>query len=375
MVDRALKKQMQKAFFKGKVMMLLGARQAGKTTLLKALQTEFKGNTLWLNADEGDVRLQFNNAVTSSQLLQMFGQAQLIIIDEAQLINDIGLKLKLFIDTNPKSQIIVSGSSVFELLNKTNEPLTGRKLDFHLYPLSFNELTANTNLLTQKRLLETRLIFGSYPEIVSNAGNEIYLLKLLTNSYLYKDILQIEGIKKTQLLDKLLLALALQVGNEVSYAEVAQTIGVDAATVEKYIDILEKAFVVFRLTALSRNLRNEIKKTKKIYFYDNGILNAITNNFNSIALRNDKGALWENYLMIERKKRNAYANHYCNNYFWRTFDQAEIDYIEEYNGALHLYEFKWKTKRNKMPQSIQQAYTIANSQFIDVENFEKFLDY
>jgi uncharacterized protein len=165
----------------------------------------------------------------------------------------------------------------------------------------------------------------------------------------------------------------LQVGNEVSYAELAQTIGVDAATVEKYIDILEKAFVIFKLTTLSRNLRNEIKKGKKIYFYDNGILNAITNNFNPILLRNDKGALWENYLMIERKKRNAYTHHYCNTYFWRTFDQAEVDYIEEYKGALHLYEFKWKINRKKMPQSIQQAYTISDMQFVDRDGFSKFL--
>jgi uncharacterized protein len=374
MVNRILKEQLIQLFFKGKVIILIGARQIGKTTLLTEVMHEFEGEKLWLNADEGDIRLMFNNANTSTQILQMFGKAKLIIIDEAQLLENIGHKIKLYIDTKPSSQLIISGSSAFELLNDINEPLTGRKYDFIMYPLSYTELVKHTNTIEQKRLLETRLIFGSYPEIVNNAGQELPLLKQLTNSYLYKDILKIDGIKKTHLLDKLLIALALQVGNEISYNELAQIIGgMDASTVEKYINLLEKAFVIFKLQALNRNLRNEIKKGKKIYFYDNGVLNAITNNFNGINMRTDKGALWENYLISERKKRNAYCNHYCNTYFWRTFNQAEVDYIEEYNGALHLYEFKWKKNRTKMPQSIQQAYTIADMQFIDTTNFEIFL--
>jgi uncharacterized protein len=374
MISRLLKPQLTQQLFMGKVIVIIGARQIGKTTLLQQIISEYQGKTLWLNADEADVRTVFNNASTSTQLLQLFGDAQLMVIDEAQLITDIGLKLKLYIDTKPTSQLIISGSSAFDLLNTSNEPLTGRNYTFTMYPLYYQELVTHTNTLQQKRLLETRLIMGAYPEIVTHTSNALPLLKQLTNSYLYKDILKINGIKKTHLLDKLLLALALQIGNEVSYNELAQIIGgADAATVEKYISLLEKAYVIFKLHALNRNLRNEIKKGKKIYFYDNGVLNAITNNFNAIHLRADKGALWENYLISERLKRNAYNNHYCNTYFWRRFDQTEVDYIEEYNGALHLYEFKWANKRTKMPQSIQQAYAIASTTFIDTNNYEQFL--
>jgi predicted AAA+ superfamily ATPase len=278
------------------------------------------------------------------------------------------------IDTNPDLQIIATGSSAFELLQKSNEPLTGRKKEYHLYPISFLEMVQHTTLLEEKRLLETRLLYGSYPEVINSAGNEKEVLKEITNSYLYKDLLRYEGIKKSSVIDKLLLALALQMGSEVSYNELARTIGnINSATVEKYIDLLEKAFVVFKLNALSRNLRNEIKKTKKIYFYDNGVRNAIVNNFNPLALRNDKGALWENFLMSERLKKNSYTKHFCNTYFWRTFDQAEVDYIEEYDGALNLFEFKWKANNAKMPTSLLQSYSINSSEMIDTNNYEQFI--
>lgn len=374
MISRILLKEIEENLFKKKIILLIGARQIGKTTLLKEVIKRCIEQSLWLNADEQDIKILLENASTSTQLLQLFGKAKLIIIDEAQQIENIGLKLKLIIDTNPELQIIATGSSAFELLQKSNEPLTGRKKEYFLYPLSFSEMVAHTSLLEEKRLLENRLIYGSYPEVINNPGNEKEVLKEIATSYLYKDILRYEGIKKSAVIDKLLVALALQVGSEVSYSELAKTIGnINSATVEKYINLLEKSFVVYKLPALSRNLRNEIKKGKKIYFYDNGILNSIINNFNPLGLRNDKGALWENFLMSERLKHNRYNKLYCNTYFWRTFDQSEVDYVEEYDGALHLFEFKWKTNKKKFPASLLNSYTIGSSEIIDATNYEGFI--
>ena len=374
MILRIIQQEIEKNLFKNKVLLLIGARQIGKTTLLKQVLLNCKEKNLWLNADESDVKRKLENATTSTQLLQLFGNAKLIIIDEAQQVEDIGLKLKLIIDTNPELQIIATGSSDFELLQKSKEPLTGRKKEYHLYPISFSKMVNHTSLLTEQRLLENRLIYGSYPEVINNPGNEKEVLKEITNSYLYKDVLRYEGIKKASVIDKLLVALALQVGSEVSYNELAKTIGnINPTTVEKYINLLEKAFVVYKLPALSRNLRNEIKKGKKIYFYDNGIRNAIINNFNPLALRNDKGALWENFLISERMKKNSYTKHFCNTYFWRTFDQAEVDYIEEYDGALHVFEFKWKTNNKKVPASLLNSYTVNSTDIVDVNNYEGFI--
>lgn len=374
MIPRIIQQEIEKNLFKNKVLLLIGARQIGKTTLLKQVLQNCTEKSLWLNADEYDVKRKLENATTSTQLLQLFGNAKLIVIDEAQQVEDIGLKLKLVIDTNPELQIIATGSSAFELLQKSNEPLTGRKKEYHLYPISFSEMVSHTSLLTEQRLLENRLIYGSYPEVINNPGNEKEVLKEITNSYLYKDVLRYDGIKKASVIDKLLVALALQVGSEVSYNELAKTIGnINSATVEKYIDLLEKAFVIYKLPALSRNLRNEIKKGKKIYFYDNGIRNAIINNFNPLALRNDKGALWENFLISERMKKNSYNKHYCNTYFWRTFDQAEVDYIEEYDGALHVFEFKWKTNNKKVPASLLNSYTVNTTAIVDMDNYGGFM--
>lgn len=374
MISRIIQQEIEDNLFKNKVLLLIGARQVGKTTLLKRILENCKEKYLWLNADESDIKRKLENATTSTQLLQFFGNAKLIVIDEAQQVEDIGLKLKLIIDTNPELQIIATGSSAFELLQKSNEPLTGRKKEYHLYPISFSEMVNHTSLLSEQRLLENRLIYGSYPEVVNNPGNEKQVLKEITNSYLYKDVLRYDGIKKASVIDKLLVALALQIGSEVSYNELAKTIGnINPATVEKYIDLLEKAFVVYKLPALSRNLRNEIKKGKKIYFYDNGIRNAIINNFNPLELRNDKGSLWENFLISERMKKNSYTQHFCNTYFWRTFDQAEVDYIEEYDGALHVFEFKWKSKNKKIPNSLLNSYTINSTAIVDTDNYGEFI--
>lgn len=361
--------------FKSKVIILIGARQVGKTTLLKKLQKEMNVPSIWLNADEADILQEIAQATTSTQLLQLFGKDnKLVIIDEAQQIPNIGKKLKLFYDNYPEIQVIATGSSAFELQNETNEPLTGRKREFFLYPLSFAELVGQTSLLEEKRLLHTRLIYGSYPEVINHPGKEKEVLREIATSYLYKDILQIDGIRKTSVIEKLLQALAFQIGSEVNYHELAQLVGnINTVTVEKYLDLLEKAFVIYKLPALSRNLRNELKKGKKYYFYDNGIRNVLISNYNSIALRQDVGALWENYILAERLKHNQYAQYYSNQYFWRTHDQAEIDYIEETGGILHAVEIKWKTQKVSFPNSFLQAYPNNTTQIISTDNYTSFI--
>lgn len=361
--------------FKGKVILLLGARQVGKTTLLKQLVKTLDVKTVWLNADEGDVRSDLSEANTSSRLLAMIGEdTKLVIIDEAQQVPDIGLKLKLMYDTKPDLQIIATGSSAFDLINKTQEPLTGRKRMFYLYPVSYSEMVKHTSLREQRRLLERRLIFGFYPDVINNPGNEKEVLLELSQSYLYKDILKHDGIRKPTVVEKLLKALAFQVGSEVNFNELAKTIGnVDNATVEKYLDLLEKTYIIFKLPALKRNMRNEIKKGKKYYFYDNGIRNVLISNYASIDMRFDKGALWENFLMAERMKRNHYLSHFPNIYFWRTRDQAEIDYIEESDGMLHAFEFKWDKHKTRFPKSFQVAYPNHQTKLINLDNFDEFV--
>jgi predicted AAA+ superfamily ATPase len=278
------------------------------------------------------------------------------------------------IDNYPEIQIIATGSSAFELGNKTNEPLTGRKFEFRLLPLSLTEMIDHHGWLEESRLLKHRLVYGMYPEVVNNQGEEKELLKLLADSYLFRDILMLESIKKPDKLVKLLQALAYQIGNEVSYNEIGNLIGLDSKTVEVYIDLLEKSFVVFRLHSFSRNLRNELKKSKKVYFYDNGIRNAIISNYNYFDVREDKGALWENYLMAERIKFNHYYKNYVNSFFWRTKDQQEIDYIEEKDGKLFAYEIKWNSKKtHKITKTFTNAYPKSEVQIIHPENYHSWL--
>ena len=373
-ITRHLYQSIQNQLDKGKVIVLLGPRQVGKTTTLKALiQNSDSGH--WLNADEGDIKEAIEQAGTSTQLRNIIGKrAQLIIIDEAQQIDGIGHKIKLLYDTYPDIQIILSGSSSLDLHNALDEPLTGRKVEYHLFPLSQTELTEHTSLIEEKRNLETRLIYGSYPEVINNPGREREVLLELSNSYLYKDILTFDGIKKSSFVQKLLIALAMQLGSEVRYHELARTIGnIDPATVEKYLDILEKMFVIYQLPAFSRNLRNELKKGKKYYFYDNGIRNILINNFHYLEFRQDKGALWENHLLIERWKRNSYAQRHVLRYFWRTHDQAEIDYIEEVDGTLHAFEFKWQKGKKRFPKSFLEAYPEHTTQVINRDNYLDFI--
>lgn len=373
MISRELEKQLVQHFFRGKIIMLSGARQVGKTTLIEMLLQKRKEKVLYLNADETDVR-ELLTDTTSTSLKSIVGNHKIVFIDEAERLKNIGITLKLFADQIKDVQVIVTGSSSFDLANEMNEPLTGRKYEFMLFPLSFSEMVEHYGQLEEKRLLEHRLIYGYYPEIVTKPGEEKELLELLANSYLYRDLLTLEQIKKPVLLEKILRALALRLGSEVSYNEVAQLVNADQETVEKYIDLLEKSFVLFRLPAFSHNVRNEIKKGKKIYFYDNGIRNAIIGNFNLLINRNDTGALWENFLISERIKYLHYNNINVKRYFWRTVQQQEIDYIEEQGRKLSAYEFKWNKKaRAKFPKTFIRAYPDSETHLITQGNFESFL--
>lgn len=371
MIKRSLQNVIENRLFKGKAILIFGPRQSGKSTMVEAIL--LNKEHLYLNGDDADVRDLLTNT-TAAKLKSVVGNKKILFIDEAQRIPNIGLTLKLFTDQIKDVQVIATGSSAFELSGQVNEPLTGRKYEYMLYPLSFEELVLQNGLISEKRLLENRIIYGYYPEIVTKPGEEIELLKLLAGSYLYKDLLMVDQIKKPAVLEKLLKALALQVGSEISYNEISQTIGSDPKTVDKYIDLLEKTYVVFRLPALSRNVRNEIKKGKKVYFYDCGIRNAIINNFKPLNSRTDTGALWENYLMAERIKALRYHNVDVDQYFWRTTQQQEIDLIEDDGEAFSAYEFKWGSKsRSKFPQTFTENYNISKTLVITPDNVEDFL--
>jgi predicted AAA+ superfamily ATPase len=360
--------------FEGKAIILLGPRQSGKTTLIKAVLENTGQPYLLLNADEPDVRELLDNP-TSTRLRTIIGRHKIFCVDEAQRIANIGLMLKLVIDQIPEVQVVATGSSALELNASIAEPLTGRKYEFALYPLSFAELAAHHGLLEERRYLEQRLVYGSYPEVATRPERARELVKLLAESYLFKDLLLLEGVKKPPLLEKLVKALALQIGSEVSFNELAELTGADAHTVERYIDLLEKAFVLFRLPAFSRNVRNEIKKGKKIYFFDNGIRNAAIGNFLPLASRTDTGALWENYLAAERRKLCANRGVSAAAYFWRTTQQQEIDYIEKRDQRLAAFEFKWNRAKAgaTFPKTFTGAYPDAETRVIHPGNFDQFL--
>ncbi len=373
MIPRALTAPIESHLGKGKAVILFGPRQCGKTTLLRDIATRARGPVLWLNGDEPDVRQQLPQA-TSTRLRALIGEHRTVIIDEAQRIENIGLCLKLIVDNIPGVQVIASGSSSFELGNRINEPLTGRKFEYFLFPLSFGEMVTHSGLLEERRLLNHRLIFGSYPEVITSPGREQPLLQALADSYLYKDILTWERIQKPDLIEKLVQALAYQVGTEVSYHELAQEVGLNNETIERYIFLLERSFIVFRVGSFSRNLRNELKRSRKIYFYDTGIRNAVIKNFAPVELRNDVGALWENYLVAERMKLLSYRGIAANRYFWRTHAQQEIDYLEERNGHLSAFDFKWN-RRAKIKISTTFAYTYpdASTTMVTPDTYDTFL--
>ncbi len=374
MIKRLLQDAIEARMFSGKAIIVIGARQVGKSTLFKMILEKHSEPTLSLNCDEPEVK-EMLTQMNTQELKLLIGSNRIVMIDEAQRVDNIGMTLKRIIDNFPDVQLLVTGSSSFELQDKLNEPLTGRKYEYHLFPLSTGELLQEKGLLTVKQTLENRLIYGSYPDIINHTDDAKELLHNLSNSYLYKDLLSLESIRRPALLGKLLTALALQVTSEVSYNELAQTIGTDSKTVEKYVDLLEKCYIIFKLNGFSRNLRTELKKAKKFYFYDNGIRNAILQNFAPLALRQDAGALWENFFISERMKANQYAGRYVNSYFWRTSQQQEIDYIEESDGRFSVFELKWNPKRanTKIPSPFTNTYDVKEQAIVTPDNWLQWL--
>lgn len=375
MINRLLFSEIKsKLIDSNKIIVLYGARQVGKTTLVQKIIKDLGLKSLSINADEQKYNAVFSERDLNKMLLLVEGY-ELLFIDEAQRIIDIGINLKILHDAKPNLKIIVTGSSSFELANKTKEALTGRTWTYTLFPISISELRQTQNLFEINDLLEQILLFGLYPDVINlpNQQDKIRFLNELTTAYLYKDVFELATIKYPEKLKKLLQLLAFQAGSEVSLNEIANSLDINRATVENYIDLLEKAFVIFRLSAFSRNLRKEINKMDKIYFYDLGVRNALINNFNSIDIRNDNGALWENFLVVERLKNNNYQNRFAQSYFWRTYTGAELDYIEEQNGQLSGFEFKFSKKVNKAPKSWQENYVDASFQCINRSNYWDFI--
>ncbi len=369
MITRTLEYKIKEKTGTGKAIVLIGARQVGKTTLIKRILEET--DHLFLDADDPTVRSLLSNPNTE-QIRSIIGNNKIVFIDEAQRIPGIGLTLKIIIDQLENVQLFVSGSSAFYMSNILNEPLTGRKWEYQMFPISWEEYENRIGFLKAEQQLENRLLYGFYPDVINSQGNEKETLKNLVNSYLYRDILTFSNIRRSDVLEKLVQAIALQLGNEVDYNELSQVVGINRITVQKYIDILEQGFVVFRLNSFSRNIRDEIKKNRKIYFYDNGIRNMILGNFNPLELRVDKGALWENFLVSERYKQNVYNQTFAQMYFWRTKQQQEIDYVEDRDGKIYAYEFKWNHKKINFPQKFIQTYN-ADTKLISRKNFRSFV--
>ncbi len=377
--ERSIKDDIKNKFFKGKAVILVGPRQVGKTTLSEKIITEYEQsgkNIKRINCDNPtDREILLNKDLEF--LMKVVGDADIVFIDEGQKVATIGQTIKLLVDHyKDKKQILVTGSSSFNLLDQTQEALTGRKYVYKLYPLSFEELYPEKDFLKISKELETHLIYGNYPDVINNPDfdGKRAVLNELSSSQLYKDILEFQEVKDSTTIRNLLKALALQIGSEVSYTELSVIVGIDKKTVERYVDLLEKSFIVFRLSPYFKNKRKEISKLRKIYFFDLGVRNTIINNFNPLDMRNDTGFLWENFLMVERMKKRAYNNIYANQYFWRTYDQKEIDLVEEYGGELHGYEFKWNTKKtSKAPKGWLKTYKNASYEVITPDNYLEFV--
>ena len=371
-INRTIENSILQKLADNKALIIYGARQVGKSTLLKQL---FKDNTsvLWLSGDQPQTQALFTG-ISESKIKPIIGNKKIVVIDEAQMIQDIGIKLKIFTDYLDGIKIIATGSSSFDLANRINEPLTGRKWEYQLLPLSFTEMSRSSSVPEEMGRLETRLIYGYYPEVALHPGEEKERLLELVTSYLYKDVLIRENLQKAEKITRLLQALAFQVGSQVSYSEIAGLVGLDSKTVEKYIDLMEKAFILYRLTSYSRNLRNELKSSKKIFFYDNGVRNAIISAFNPIELRTDIGALWENFMMAELLKKDLYAKNFAHRWFWRNKQKQEIDLIHERDGVYSAYEFKWNEKKKpSCPSEFKTSYPDMDFQVISRDNFIGFL--
>lgn len=370
MIKRIITPLLEKKIGTNKAIIVIGPRQVGKTTLIWHLLD--KRDVLFLDGDDPITRRLLTNANTE-QLKSLIKEKPFVFIDKAQRVDNIGLTLKIVTDQIKTTQLFVSGSSSFELSNLTREPLTGRKWEYTLYPISWQEFEDHVGVLASIQQLPLRLVYGMYPEIITQSGNEFELLKQLTDSYLYKDILSYKGIRKPEVMSHLLRALALQVGSEVSYRELSTLLGIDTKTVSAYVSLLEQAYVIFKLPSFSRNLRNEIKRNQKIYFYDNGLLNIVKGNLNAWETREDKGSLWENFLISERQKKNSYKQSLANSYFWRTKQQQEIDYVEDEGGKITAYELKWSpTAKVRIPEMFIKKYQ-ADFNVIHSENFGEFI--
>ncbi len=370
MYKRYIQKTIKKRVRAGKAIILIGARQVGKTTLVKTLLENEE--YLFIDGDNPEIREVLDNPNTE-QLKRIIGKHKILFIDEAQRINNIGLTIKIVIDQIKDVQVFVSGSSAFYIRNEINESLTGRKWEFVLFPLTWEEFQEKHGYLNSLQQLENRILFGFYPEVLNNPTDEVVLLNQLVNSYLYRDILAFSGIRKSETIEKLLKAIAYQIGNEVSYSELSQIVGIDKETVAKYIRLLEDGYIIFRLPAFSKNLRNEIKRNQKIYFYDTGVRNTIISDFSPLSTRQDKGALWENFLMAERLKQNSYKETFIKMYFWRTTQQQEVDLVEINNGKITGFEFKWNSKKKvRLPLTFTKNYN-ATSKVIDKTNFIDFI--
>jgi len=371
-IKRTLEDKIKSHLFKGKAIVVYGARQVGKTTMVKRILDESKLMVKYINCDEADQRRQLLEAETSSDLRQVIGDSKMVIIDEAQRVNDIGLKLKLIVDTFPDRQIIATGSSSFELSAEISEPMTGRVFEFWLYPLSVSEMKNVWSDTEFNRQLESLLIYGGYPEVVDAVSQEDKktAISIIAKNYLYKDILKFQNLKNSEIVRKLLEALALQVGSEVSYTELGRLLSIHRETVASYIRILEQAFIVFRLRPFSRNLRKELGKLQKIYFYDLGVRNSLINNHNPLSLRNDIGALWENFIIAEKKKLENFIGDPKSYYFWRTWDQQEVDLVEEKGGKLYGLEMSWSgTNKKKPPKAWKETYSDSTWEVITRDNF------
>ncbi|MBU2585790.1 MAG: ATP-binding protein [Bacteroidetes bacterium] len=381
LIPRKLIESIKTKLFRNKAIIIYGPRQVGKTTLVNSIlsgieidNSSLREKTAYVNGDDSDVREILSNP-NVVKLEGIIGKAKILFIDEAQRIPEIGIIIKIIVDRIKDVQVIATGSSSFLLSQSIREPLTGRAFEFVLFSLTFGELVDHTSLLDEKRKIEKRLIYGSYPEIANSPGEEKELLELLSGSYLYRDLFMLETVSRPELLEKITKAIALQVGSEVSTIEIGQLVGADRLTVEKYIDLLERAFIIFKLTALKRNVRNEIKKGKKIYFYDNGIRNAVIKNFNGINSRNDAGALWENYCISERMKYLAYTKSSAQSYFWRTTQQQEIDYLEEETeNNISAFEFKLNPlSKAKFSKTFIDSYPVKLTKVITQGNIEEFI--
>ena len=372
MINRFLQPQLESMLGSHKAIIVMGARQVGKSTLLQLLLGQ-RQDVLWLNGDNNDVQTLFT-AISAERIHSLMGTKRVLVIDEAQRIPNIGVQLKIIIDQLSDVQVIATGSSSFELASKVNEPLTGRKREFKLFPLTFNEMVEHSSLIEELRLIPHRLVYGYYPEVVANPGQEANILKELTDSYLYRDILTLDKVAKSDKLVLLLKALAMQIGSQVSYNELSGLVGIDAKTIERYITVLEQSYIIFRLGSFSRNLRNELKFSKKIYFWDMGIRNAVIGNFSLAETRSDIGAMWENFAITERMKQINYRHPFAQSYFWRTKQQTEIDYIEELDGSLRAFEFKWNERKSlRCPLAFSNAYPDASFSAITPSNIDDFL--